>query len=612
MRQCCFAVCTLLLFAGPFAAGAEDLPQVTFKSGDAVLQTTGRDAVELEIDSLLKIELDREALFHDVAALSGASGGSELLARIQFLERAIPPVVLAQQKLIETRVAAAELSAEEMKLQDRSAPAAQARLQALTARLESLNSNLSTAVLSALVPLRNFRTSDPELYKNLNNAVLGKDYTRLAEVLRDRIQQLDQDLVRAIAEGPKVGVLVTATLVDSTGKQTALHLEGYDTIAVGNPTPFPRFRLAPDERTRTELDAATKLAPLVNTLINERDSAFQQAVDELKATLKSLPEKLGLDEQIQSLEELAKSLEDSGEQALQPFAERVRSIKDHLASISGAQIPDSTNIVEVVEAIQGLTDDLLNLREELPATIAQLQAELITALGTTLPEIATQAKKTLGDLRSGLLANSKALRTFRDQITDAIKALRVTGELANAAEAATRRAKELNVGVPLDTSLDLQTVAAERHPGDLLHVGVQVEHIEQAGGKSTPLIQGRQTFRLEKYGWWAETRGALLLVDPRGEIERDVAYQPVPGLGYHWHYGFKGRPFLNHDLAFGLGLSLALLDFQDKDDFELGIAASATILRDIFWVGYGRNLQAKSNFFYVGVNPLTLAELFRR
>src|SRR6185295_633298 len=268
-----------------------------------------------------------------------------------------------------------------------SAPPAQARLEALTAKLESLNSDLSAAVLSALIPLRNFRTSDPELYKKLNDAVLEKDYSRLAEVLRDRLGQLDRELSQKVAESAKIGVLVTATLEDSNRKQTALHLDGYDTIATGNPSPFPRFRFTPDERTRAELDAAAKLAPLVNTLINERSSALQSAVDELKAILKSLPEKLGLADRLQQLEDLAKSLEESGEQNLQPFTERVRSIASRLESIADAQIPDSTNLLEVIEGIQGLTDDLRALREEVPATIQQLQIELTTALGTALPEI---------------------------------------------------------------------------------------------------------------------------------------------------------------------------------------------------------------------------------
>jgi hypothetical protein len=29
-------------------------------------------------------------------------------------------------------------------------------------------------------------------------------------------------------------------------------------------------------------------------------------------------------------------------------------------------------------------------------------------------------------------------------------------------------------------------------------------------------------------------------------------------------------------------------------------------------VGFGRNLQAKADYFFVGINPLILAEMFRR
>ncbi len=597
----------VLLVFSPFAADADVLQHVEFKAGNTPIVITDK-ATELEIDSVLRVDIDEANLIREVGALSSsADQGTDLLARIQAIEMAIPKVILVQQKLIETKAAAVKLIAAEMA----AGSVTQQSIQALDADLERLRVDFGAEARSAIQQLRPLRASDPELYQDIANAILV-DYAAMADVLREHVQRVDQELARKVAEGPKVGVLVAATLVDSTGKETALHLDGYDTIAVGSPTPFPRFRLAPSERARAELAAAAALAPLVDRLVNDGGSAFQEAIDELETAIEGLPDKLGLDDRLQELETLAEALEQTGEQDLQPFVERVGEVRAQLDALSNAGIPASGNILEFVEGILKLAEDLKALREDLPATLKDLQNSLLKVVGDRFPGITTQAKTTLGGLQETLLANSETLKTFRDEIMAAVKTLRATEGLSNAAEAASRRARDLGADVPLDTSLDLQTIDAERHPGDFVHLTIQVEQVDPATGKSTSLLQGRQTFRLETYGWWMDTRGALLMVEPQGEIERELNYQPVPGLGYFWRYGAKNRPFLNHDLALGLGVSFALLDFQDSDNFEVGIAASATFLRELLWVGYGRNLQAKSEYFFVGINPITLSALFRR
>ena len=48
------------------------------------------------------------------------------------------------------------------------------------------------------------------------------------------------------------------------------------------------------------------------------------------------------------------------------------------------------------------------------------------------------------------------------------------------------------------------------------------------------------------------------------------------------------------------------LDFDDSDSLELGIALGVVLFKHIFHMGYGRNLQAEADCFYVGINPLAL------
>jgi hypothetical protein len=160
----------------------------------------------------------------------------------------------------------------------------------------------------------------------------------------------------------------------------------------------------------------------------------------------------------------------------------------------------------------------------------------------------------------------------------------------------------------LDTSLDLLT-SGERHPGELAVIEARVVVRSAAGGNDVVLARGRQTFRLRVLGFYLEPRGALLFVDPQDDALAAQSFESAVSLSYVAHVGIKGFGFWNDVLNPGLGVTLSLLDFEDGRDLELGIGGSVTILRDFFFVGYGRDLQAEVNVFYIGVNPLALGDL---
>jgi hypothetical protein len=591
-----------LLAACPLRSGAAVLDHVTFKAGDTTLDHTGRGPVELEIDSQLGIDVDEPGLLQEVAAASGVDPG--MTGRIEELKTLVEQFLVVQQRLIEMKNAALRLAVARM------AAAPRARIESLEKERDAASNALAQAGSPLLDTVELMRTENPELHEALSVAV-QKDYAAMADVLRNEVQKLEADLSRRVIEGPKIQVLMTATLVDSEGRETALHLDGYDSIATGTATPFPRFRLTLDERARRELAAAAALAPLV-AAIEDPASGFQKALDDLEATIKDLPEQLKLADQATALDTLATSLRDTGEEDLEPLADQVEAIKADLTVLSSVNLSQTTDILALADTVRRVVENVQKLRDDVPDQLEKLRTDLDTALGTNFPEIAEQGETALKGLLDSILENRPALKTFVDNLSAIASNLHATGGLTNAAEAASRKARELGADTSLDTKLDLQTIGTERHPGDRVDVAVQVERTDPEAGASTALLTGSQGFRLEKYGLWADTRGALLLVDPRSDIPRDVSYQPVPGIGYHWHYGLKNHPAVNHDLSFGLGASLALLDFEDDSDFELGIAASATFLRDLFWVGFGRNLQAKADYFFVGINPLILAEMFRR
>jgi hypothetical protein len=254
--------------------------------------------------------------------------------------------------------------------------------------------------------------------------------------------------------------------------------------------------------------------------------------------------------------------------------------------------------IQTIAGLSNWAETLPNLiPERLRATETQLLADA-TALANTLRTALTAPALTF-------------LNDVKAQLQELSRQVGLTGQLSDSAHTFSARARVVDAGVSFDTRLDLTTIAAERHPGNLVYIQTAVRRSDPGGLNPQTLFEGRRTFRLEKYGWYSETRGALLFVQPT-TATRNISFQPVPAVGYYWHHGRRNKPGWNHELAPAFGFSLALLDFDDAHDFELGIGVGATVFRDIFSLGAGRNLQARRSYYYVGINPLAIVGLFRQ
>lgn len=134
--------------------------------------------------------------------------------------------------------------------------------------------------------------------------------------------------------------------------------------------------------------------------------------------------------------------------------------------------------------------------------------------------------------------------------------------------------------------------------------------LESEDGSQVSIAQARQTVRLRVSGFYLETRGVLMFADPRRSGFAASSFKPTLGISYMAHYGGMDKDFWNDLLNPGVGLAFALLDYDPNRDFELGLAATGSLFGDFIHVGYGRNLQAGVDFFYIGFNPLVLGDLW--
>lgn len=620
-RSIIYAMLALVLAQGNAASGAavDVVDCLTFKCGSDVYNGPSPEPYPIGIDKVLEIKCDNSKLLGKVLTATGTlPEGDPLAERIKLLTVGIEQLLAAQGKLalvrtslFRFRVAEAEVKAAKDEDKKR---AAEAKLNAVEKELVKARNDLHVAGTEALKTIAPSETSDPKLYEELRRTVLV-DYDAMAQVLQKSLQTLDKELAARASKELGLKVLMTADLVDSQGRQIGLHLDDYDSIATRAPVRFGRFQPTLDNRTLSELEAASKIQPAVNKLLDGTySSEIRTALSELGTALGEI--KLTLDTTALEKDLGSLALELQGDAKQVDLLAEVQSTRTFLASLSGTPqltgTTDAQKLIEVSNLVLARADSIRKAGSDFPAQLASL-ADKIGKLGDEY--------KTKSDTVTAIEAAEKkfegskaALQTACDRIQQIGRSLGLTGSVAAAVsdvDVTSRQALTVGSGVSLDTRFDPEEQVTELRPDDRVVIRTIVSRNKPSSpGQFETIAEDSQSFRLEKIGWYSETRGALLMVSPRNAIQRDVKWTTVPGVAYTWRYSTRTSRFWSDGVS--PGLSLSLLDFDDNKDFELGIAFNLSVLKDVFWVGYGRNIQAEANYFYVGVNPLVLGSLFGR
>ncbi len=582
---------------------------ITFRgssSGD--LDAQPGKTLELHIDESIDVVWDLEAFLVELADTQGiVEHGDPLLTRIEALRTSVTAFLATQ----ESQIALKEVA---IRLEEAKAIGDTDREAELRQELHAVANRYSDRGLRSFDTLEQL---DAELYAELEQALesatLEDDYLPLAKVLRQKLRDLGDELARRIDSGLDVKIYMRAYHVAHIGSRTPVHLDGYDSAAVGDPMPFPRNQTAVDERTMAELEAADGITDVVKDLLDGTfRSEMRTSLGQLRTSLRNLGNKVHtnvLDAQLQALIE---DLENANDESLRPLIRTARNVRASLKSLS--DIPeleataDAEKLAEIFHLVLAAKNRLWSALNELPNALVNLCNELFTLAQTRAQLIREQTLATLEEAKEDFLAQQQYLTSLYATLQEIAGTLGLSQDVVAEVEQLPRR---IGAGVSLDTHLELQTIPKERHPGDRLVVRVEVA-VDDHADISRILARGQQTFCMEFYGVYREIRGALLFVDPRSPISRDLSFEPVPALAVQWRLGLKNKPWWNRGLSPGFGISLSILDFEDESGFELGVAANLSILAELIWVGYGRNLQAEADFFYVGVNPVALTGLMRR
>ncbi len=585
-----------------------------------------RLAGELEIDSLLWIDWDEDALLQSVARRLGyPPTGDSQARRIATLQASCEAFLAADSELFAAK--RAWLAWQRARLAP-TTPAAelQALEQAHLAHQERFASQAASGI-QKILSLENERRGAPPLAgfrEQANEAVLTGSYEALHDLnsraLTAEIADVTAALEARLADAFRVELTMEVKLSGANGDQGPIYLPGYSRGRADAPEPYPRFELLVDERTRDELRAAGELGRVLERALDGSISAdFRLLLDELSVALRAALD--GLDtELLTTLEAVIADLGASGDATLQPLIRELRRVEDLVRTLLAFELPDELGasdierILALADLLSGRFTALRSTLEALPALLETTSSALLDLLEDLPAELRGETLEILVERFTRLrneLAVSAPLRRLVGDVQALLRSLGYNARLREAAGDIESVARPVLGAIDLDTVLDIQT-AHGRHPGDRVVLLVRVTASSRSTGEEIVLDDRQRSFRLAVYGFYVETRGALLFADARANLNGNQNYEPVPGLGVNLHYGFANQRFLNEVLDPGFGLSFALLDFDDVHDLELGVGLNLTLFQDLLWVGYGYNLQVDADYFYAGINPLVLGELLRK
>jgi hypothetical protein len=591
----------LLLLAAAFSAHAAESTlekAIRFKWGTKTDIRFGEKPQEVERFQTIEIDVDRDLL------TASASGDAELTGRIEYLKTAAMALAEAERVLL------VELRGKVGELQAALQTGDQARIDAARRAIERSAADLAGALGPQLDRLIADAGKYPELSAELNQVILEENgYGLMADAIRRHIDQTTAALQQKLENQPEIAL--TATLVPPDDAQRALALRPYNDVEELAADAKPSFIPVVDDRTRRELTAAQGFRDVITDLGKVQDEA-RKTLDEFRSAVKQLQDKLQTDVLQRNLDMLVATLEQDANDT--PALREARAARALVRTLAAPNLQltgttDADRLLFVANTLSQQADDLLAAVRDLPNALRRLAEAVRTQTVLAARQTVKDALKVIDDSTKAFIEQQAFFRGLVDNTRQLAAAFRRNRSMVNSAANLVAAARSIGE-TELDTELRLARIKGDLHVGDRIDVAAALYRRDPDTGERKAIEDETQTFVVERYGIFPDNiRGALLFVDPRSKIERDIAYQPVPAVGYFWKLGFREKRALNRALP-AFGVSLSLLDFKDGDSLELGVAGSVSLF-DLIWTGYGRNLQAKADYFFVGANPLAFSRFFR-
>jgi hypothetical protein len=559
---------------------------------------------ELDRYDNLTITVDKQQFLIDAGAQLGTANktASDLETELQVLAGFLKQVGAYHAALVNTVASVTR--------QNAASPGNEKSLAEAMSNDQQL-SEARAGLRTGLAELKKLKTIDPQTYAAVEQTFGSSSaYVSAARTIEDRLNQLSAKLTADAAASGALGI--TATIVPPDAPARALHLPNYDQNPVASAPAVPNYIPVIDDRTRREIAAAEQFRDVGQSL-TQVTTQFRQSVKDLQTALESLKTQLKTDVLEAELNALIKQAQSSARTDLGDVLRDATAARDLIHSLNSSTLTldgatDADRLLNLATSLTSTGQMLTDIRATLPGDLTKLASDLETAVKNAADSALTKTETIVKQAASDFLAKQTFFVTLASNLMALGQLFDADSRLALSAERIAETARNLDTNTDYSTTLDLRTIQGDVHVRDNIVVQAGLYRRDTAG-KLSQVTTDSQEFVIQRYSIFPDSvRGGLLFVQPRSKIERQISYQPVPALGYYWRSGIRGHPTWNA-IAPSFGVTMALLDFKDGDAVEVGFAGGVSILRDLAWVGYGRNLQARANYFYVGTNPLLLVKL---
>ena len=600
-----------LAFAALLSAGSalaqSPLQDIQFQWTSGKQQGFQRQSVpEIERYDELIINVDRQKfLTHAGAQLgNGSTTPSDMETELRVLGSFLKQVGAYHAALVNTVASVAK--------QNAASPDAHKSLTDAMSSDQQL-SEARAGMREGLANLKTLRTISPQTYAAIEQTFGSSSaYVSAAETLESRLNQLSATLQSSATASGALGI--TATIVPPDAPARSLHLPNYDQNPVASEVAIPNYIPVIDDRTRREITAAEGFKEVGQSL-TQITTQLQQSVKDLQTALESLRTSLKTDALQSTLDTLIQDLQSAARTDLADVLSDATAARDLVKRLNAATLTlegstDAEKLLNLAATMTSTAQTLTDIRTSLPADLTKLASDTETALKKAADTALSKAETIVKQAASDFLSKQTFFVELANELTSLGQLLKADSRLALSSDRIATTARTLDTNTDYSTTLDLRTIQGDVHVRDNIVVQAGFYRRDSAG-KLTQLTTDSQAFVVQRYSIFPDSvRGGLLFVQPRSKIDRDISYQPVPALGYYWRSGIEGHSKWNA-VSPSFGFTMALLDFKDGESLELGFAGGISVFRDLAWVGYGRNLQAHANYFYVGTNPLLLVKLFQ-
>ncbi len=401
----------------------------------------------------------------------------------------------------------------------------------------------------------------------------------------------------------------------SGSRPSPLHLPGFDTYPEGEYYRVERWRVAPSSeqvRLIEELDRVARglnesdvqLTEVVRSLAHSTATGMLSLVNECVAEIRG-----DLD-----------GLEAEGERIVEALRRRIDELQ---AEVQAYGILVATRVTKYLdeayierldlgELLGVLHEDYVAIRRGTEELIAKSRV-LLDSTSILVPDNddpdALQRIETLFESIRGCVGK------FEDQVQALATQLASLFGLQLSAERINTEALEFGDEVlrhdirslPDETVLDLKFTGV-RAENDSVLFKLGTGRVDPETGQAREAVRQLQALYVDLFQVLVhfDTSVNLIFADPNGSAGLSNRFQFAPAYSVLLKWGSRDHPLYNRLIDAGIGLNLAILDFDSDDNPELGVGVVVSLIRDILQAGYGYNLNDDRWYGFFGIGlPLS-------